>query len=210
MTMKVLPILFATSLLLTPTIANAAPPANPDWPCVQRKVDDIPASQIWDGPPLEEAMKVWQDDDKTAALVKKLVSRRDSIEKAVADAEAYADSLPEKERNAKLVSLFAGIYETMSTERRTIISGIEKYNKRQKERASVIEEKGKKIAELESDAGSDEAKLATVAKLQEDYDWETRIFKERNDNIPIACEIPVLIDQRLFELAKAVRGKMKD
>lgn len=208
--MKVLPILFATSLLLTPTIANAAPPANPDWPCVQRKVDDIPASQIWDGPPLEEAMKVWQDDDKTAALVKKLVSRRDSIEKAVADAEAYADSLPEKERNAKLVSLFAGIYETMSTERRTIISGIEKYNKRQKERASVIEEKGKKIAELESDAGSDEAKLATVAKLQEDYDWETRIFKERNDNIPIACEIPVLIDQRLFELAKAVRGKMKD
>lgn len=208
--MKVLPLSLIISLLLPADFAAAATTAAPDWPCVQRKVDDIPASQIWDGPPLEAAMKVWQDDDKTADAVKKLVSRRGTIEEAIASAEKYADSLPDAERNAKLVSLFAGIYETLAAERRTIISGIEKYNKRQQERASVIEDKGKKIAELEAEAGSDETKLEMVAKLQEDYDWETRVFKERNDNIPIACELPVLIDQRLFELAKAVRGKMKD
>jgi hypothetical protein len=89
------------------------------------------------------------------------------------------------------------------------MSGIEKYNKRQRERATVIEDKGKVIAELESKGATDDAAVAELAKLQEDYDWETRIFKERNDNLPVACEIPVLIDQRLFDLARTVRGMMK-
>jgi hypothetical protein len=165
---------------------------------------------MWDGPSIEEATKTWQDDEKISAVVKKLASRRINIDEAVKAAETFASDTPEADRNKVMTAVFAGLFETLSSERRTIMAGIEKYNKRQRARAEIVEEKGKKIAELEAAAGSDEKAQEELAKLQEDYDWEARVFKERNDNIPIACELPVLIDQRLFELAKAIRSQIKD
>lgn len=196
------------SLALCPP-ALAADKSTPDWPCVQKKVENIAVSQIWDGPAIDEATKTWQDDEKVVGIVKKISSRRISIEEAAAAAQKFAQELPEADRGKVMTAVFAGFFETLAAERRTIMAGIEKYNKRQKERAAIVEEKGKKIAELEANAGSDEAAQAELAKLQEDYEWETRVFKERNDNIPIACELPVLIDQRLFELAKTIRSQIK-
>ncbi|MGQ0672137.1 MAG: hypothetical protein ACT4N2_04560 [Hyphomicrobium sp.] len=179
-----------------------------DWPCVQRKVDNIALSQVWDGPPVEE-IKDWQDDEAIAKLITYLATRKYSIEDATAAIEKFSASQPDAERDTKLVKLFAGYFQTVAAERRTIISGIVKYSRRQKEKAEIIEGKGKTIAELESKSGQDEAAAAELAKLQEEYDWDTRIFKERNDNLPIACELPVLLDQRLFEVAKSIRGLMK-
>lgn len=194
--------------LLAPLAAEAADKTNPDWPCVQRKVENITASQVWAGPSLD-GLPDWRDDEKIASLAKKLSSRRESIDAAKASVEAFAKAEPESARNARLTLLFAGIFDTLTSERRIIVSGIEKYNRRQKERALIVEEKGKHIAELEAQGISDDKAAEELAKLQEDYDWETRVFKERNDNIPIACELPVLIDQRLFELGSAIQSHMK-
>ena len=47
-----------------------------------------------------------------------------------------------------------------------------------------------------------------VAKAQEAFDWETRIFQERQQSIPIACEIPVIIETRLYDLVKTIRPLM--
>lgn len=206
-----LPIYATGSLLIAASMpAVAADKSSPDWPCVQKKVENLAASQMWDGPSIEEATKTWQDDEKISAVVKKLASRRINIDEAVKAAETFASDTPEADRNKVMTAVFAGLFETLSSERRTILAGIEKYNKRQRARAEIVEEKGKKIAELEAAAGTDEKAQEELAKLQEDYDWEARVFKERNDNIPIACELPVLIDQRLFELAKVIRSQIKD
>jgi hypothetical protein len=198
----------ANALLLATFPAAAADKSTPDWPCIQKKVENIAASQVWSGPSLDEA-KGWQDDEAVAALVRRLTTRRYAIPEAIEAAKKFADEQPEAERDRRLTKVFAGVFETLSAERRTIMAGIEKYNKRQKERATVIEDKGKAIAELEAKGVTDEAAMAELAKLQEDYDWEQRVFKERNDNVPIACELPVLIDQRLFELGQALHGMMK-
>lgn len=190
--------------------AIAADKDHPDWPCVQRKVEDLAVSQIWDGPAVENLN--WQDDSAVSALVKVLTTRKNTIEAATDAVKKFAAAQPEAERDKKLTLVFAGFFQTLSAERRTIMAGIEKYNKSQRKRAGDIEDTGKALAELEAKAAaaSDDQKLAEeLQKAQDDYDWQTRIFKERNDNLPIACELPVLLDQRIFELAKVIRGEMK-
>ena len=47
-----------------------------------------------------------------------------------------------------------------------------------------------------------------IDALQEKYDWNARVFKERQDNIPLACEIPVEIEQRAFALGRTIRFHM--
>ena len=34
--------------------------------------------------------------------------------------------------------------------------------------------------------------------------WETRIFEERVQSLTYVCEVPTLIEQRLFALAKTI------
>jgi hypothetical protein len=36
------------------------------------------------------------------------------------------------------------------------------------------------------------------------------VFQERQQNIPIACEIPVLVEQRIFALAQSIRALMSN
>jgi hypothetical protein len=175
---------------------------------VQKKIETLAASQIWDGPAIEN-VKGWEDVEGATSLITNIASRALSIDEAKKQIDAFAKAQPEDKRDERLRLLFAGLFDKIVIERSIMIKGIEKYNKRQKERAAVLEDKGKAIAELEAKAGSDAAAAEELAKAQEDYDWETRIFKERNDNIPVACELPVLMDQRLFDLAREIRSFMK-
>ena len=41
------------------------------------------------------------------------------------------------------------------------------------------------------------------------YKWEVRAFQEKQANIPLACEIPQLIDERAGDVARAIRAEMK-
>jgi hypothetical protein len=40
-------------------------------------------------------------------------------------------------------------------------------------------------------------------------DWDTRIFEERRKTIRYACEVPVLIEQRLFALARTIQESLE-
>src|SRR5512139_1420704 len=64
-------------------VQAAADKNNPDWPCVQKKVENLSASAVWDGPALD-GYKDWFRAEKIPALVTKLASRRVPIEKAKA------------------------------------------------------------------------------------------------------------------------------
>ena len=48
------------------------------------------------------------------------------------------------------------------------------------------------------------------AAAEERYNWDVRVFAERQQSLPLACEVPVLIEQRLFELGRAIRSHMND
>ena len=179
-----------------------------DWPCIQRKVAKLAATDLqWQGPPIEEA-KGWRQDEAVAGIVKQLASRRVPLADAVKGLKAYAEKIPAAERSAKLTLVFAGMLETVNEVRTSVISGIERFNKRQKQRSTEIEAEGTKLAELQKAAETGEKAKADYTKALELYDWNARVFEERRQNLPLACEIPPAIDGRAFEIVREIQALM--
>jgi len=91
------------------------------------------------------------------------------------------------------------------------MSGIERFQKRQRARAEEIQRQGETIRQLRENAEKDGEKARTELTAAEDrYNWDVRVFAERQQSLPLACEVPVMIEQRLFELAREIRARMHD
>ena len=202
--------LIAASLLaLAAPRALAADPANPDWPCVQRKVAMLSSAQMWDGSDVDD-LSQWRDNEQITKLVAVLASRRVPIEQAAAAIAQFAAAQPPDQRDDALKLLFAGLLTTVNSDRAVVMSGIERFQRRQKARAAEIERQGAALRQLRERAANDDQARAELAAAQEQYNWDVRVFTERQQSLPLACEVPVLIEQRLFELGREIRARMKD
>lgn len=189
-------------------LAVGAKPGGSDWPCPQRKVEKLGAGDLqWEGPSIE-GVKGWVQDGPVNALVNTLANRRVPLDDAIKSLKTFSDALPAADRSAKLTLVFAGLLDTVNSYRSSILSGIERFDRRQKARAAEIEQEGTKLDELQrkAESGNDEAAKAEYAKAQELYEWNTRVFEERRGNLPLACEIPPAIDSRMFDLVRALNG----
>lgn len=189
---------------------EAAPPPidmTADWPCVQRKVPVLSVSAIWDGPPID-GVKGWFREEGIPNLIEVLASRRVPLDEAETAIEKFAKAQPEDKRDEKMLLLFAGLFDKVSGQRRSVMTGIEKYQKSQKERARELERQSTELGKLEAKASADEAASAERDAFFEKYTWTQRIFQERQTNIPLACELPVLIEERLFQLTRTIRNQM--
>lgn len=192
---------------LAPALAVGAKPGGSDWPCPQRKVGTLGAGDLqWDGPSIE-GVKGWAQDPSVSSIVATLANRRVAVEDALKALKAFSDGVPAAERAKKLTLVFAGLLETVNQYRSSIITGIERFDRRQKARAGEIEEEGLKLNDLQTKAesGNDEAAKAEYAKAQELYEWNTRVFEERRQNLPLACEIPPAIDARMFDIVRSMK-----
>ena len=188
----------------------APPPINmtKDWPCVQRKVETLSVAAIWDGPSIE-GVKGWFREPGMADLIELLSTRRIPVDEAEQAITQYAEGLPEDQRDEKLVMLFAGLFDKMAGQRRSVMSGIEKYQKSQKERSQELERQSTALGELESKQPPGTTQdTPEIAALREKFNWAQRIFQERQSSIPLACELPVLIEERLYALTRTIRGLM--
>ena len=202
--------LIAASLMaLAAPRALAADPANPDWPCVQRKVAMLSSAQMWDGSDVDD-LSQWRDNEQITKLVAVLASRRVPIEQAAAAIAQFAAAQPPDQRDDALKLLFAGLLTTVNSDRAVVMSGIERFQQRQKARAAEIERQGAALRLLRERAANDDQARAELAAAQEQYNWDVRVFTERQQSLPLACEVPVLIEQRLFELGREIRARMKD
>jgi hypothetical protein len=189
--------------------AIAADPANPDWPCVQRKVAMLSSAQMWDGGDVDDLTQ-WRDSEETTKLIALLASRRVPLEQAAAAIARFAAAQPPDKRDDALKLLFAGLISTVNSDRAVVISGIERFQQRQKARAAEIERQGAALRQLRERAASDDKARAELAAAEERYNWDVRVFTERQQSLPLACEVPVLIEQRLFELGREIRARMND
>ena len=202
--------LIAASLIaLAAPRAMAADPANPDWPCVQRKVAMLSSAQMWDGADVDDLTQ-WRDSEETTKLIALLASRRVPLEQAAAAIARFAASQPPDKRDDALKLLFAGLISTVNSDRAVVISGIERFQQRQKARAAEIERQGAALRQLRERAASDDKARAELAAAEERYNWDVRVFTERQQSLPLACEVPVLIEQRLFALGREIRARMND
>ena len=117
---------------------------------------------------------------------------------------------PQARRDEALKLLFAGLLSTVNNDRAIVMRGIERFQQRQKARAAEIERQGTAIRQLQARAASDEKARAELATAEDRYKWDVRVFSERQQSLPLACEVPVLIEQRLFELGREIRSRMSD
>ena len=196
-------------LFATPSFADN--PTTSDWPCIYRKVPELSAAAIWDGPAITDTSS-WRKDEQVRKLSEYLISRRIKQADAEAAIKKFADSLPADTRDAKLTELFAAVLTRTNEGRKVVMSGIERFNKRQLERAKEIEKEGLTLPpDKQAEAAGEElaGEIGKLSDAEDKYKWEVRVFQEKQAAIPIACEIPELIDQRAGDLARAIRAQMK-
>ncbi len=211
--MRKLPAVLALGFALSGWVAHA--PASvrpgalqhsqdPDWPCVQAKVPELSPTAIWSGPPIDEALKAWEADPEIAGLVAELAARRMPVEEATAAIGTFSKRLDEAEREEKLTLLFAGLFETLDRERAEVMQGIARYARQQKAMAEEIRQAMSKA----QDPGAAPADPQQASALNEQLVWQTRIFNERRASLTYVCEVPTIIEQRLFVLARAIGAEM--
>ena len=183
----------------------AADPRYPDWPCVQAKVPEISLAAVWAGPPLDDATEKWKNDAKVSALVPILAARRTPLEEAKkAVTEFLTGSAAEKTETGKL--LFAGLFETLNAQRNSVLNGLERVTRRQREAADKIRSDTLALQTLQDTSPPDQPK---IDELSNQLIWETRIFEDRRRVIGFVCEVPTAIDQRLFALGRVIQQEME-
>jgi hypothetical protein len=184
---------------------RAADPRYPDWPCTQAKVPEISLAAVWAGPPLEDVSDTWKNDAKVSALVTKLAARRFPVEEAQkAITEFLAASAAEKAATGKL--LFAGLFDTLNAQRSSVMNGLERVTRKQREAAEKIRSDTLELQALQGASPPDQPK---IDELGNQLVWETRIFEDRRRVIKFVCEVPTAIDQRLFALGRTIQQEME-
>ena len=164
---------------------------------------------MWDGPAVDD-LAAWRDNDEMGKLIAVLVSRRVPLEEAAASITQFAAAQPQDKRDEALKQLFAGLLSTVNTDRATVMNGIERFQRRQKARAAEIERQDAALRELKERAAADATARAELAAAEDRHNWDIRVFTERQQSLPLACEVPVVIEQRLFELGREIRSHMSE
>ena len=202
--MRVLLVVMAIALA-SPGRALAADPRYPDWPCNQIKVPEMSVAAVWAGPPIDDVEGIWEQDPAVRNLVAQLAARRtplENAEKIISD--TISGDPAERQRKAKLI--FAGLFKALNHERSEVMSGIERFSRKQREFADQVRSTILQLRELQNTPGHDQTK---VDELISRVEWDTRIFDERSRTIGYVCEVPVLIEQRLFALARAIQQSLE-
>ncbi|HKH00904.1 MAG TPA: hypothetical protein VKB08_09320 [Bradyrhizobium sp.] len=196
-------VLFAVAGLVHSSAA--ADPRYPDWPCAQAKVPEISLAAVWSGPALDDAAGKWKDNANVSALVPRLAARRTPLQEAEKEiAEFLSNQGAKKVEIGKL--LFAGLFDTLNAERSSVVNGLERVIRKQREAADKIRSDTLAMQALQDASAPDQAK---IAELGNQLVWETRIFEDRQRVIKFVCEVPTAIEQRLFALGRVIQQEME-
>lgn len=185
-------------------VCSAADPRYPDWPCVQAKVPEISLAAVWAGPPLDDASDRWKDNTTVSALVARLGTRRFPVDEAQKAITEFLAGSVDKPRMGKL--LFAGLFDTLNAQRSSVLGGLERVTRKQREAADKIRADTVALQALQGATSPDQSK---VDELSNQLIWETRIFEDRRRVVSFVCEVPTAIDQRLFALGRTIQQEME-
>jgi Spy/CpxP family protein refolding chaperone len=186
--------------------ASAADPRYPDWPCAQAKVPEISLAAVWAGPSLDDVGGKWKDNAEISALVARLSARRTPIEDAEAQIAKFLSTAGTNKSEAGK-KLFAGVFETLNAQRSSVMNGLERTTRKQREAAGKIRADTAALHDLQDAATPDQAKIDALANQ---VGWQTHIFEDRSKVIRFVCDVPNAIDQRIFALGRAIQQGMEE
>jgi hypothetical protein len=198
-----LALLTAGFLAAAGTMADAAPrTTDPDWPCQQVKVSELSVASYWTGPAVDPATADWQQDKAVAALVGAVTQRRLPMDQAAERIAAFAKAT---DKQHALPLLFAGVFDVLDRERATVMAGLDRFGQRQKVLAANLRQEGEDLRAAQTATPPDHAK---VAELTQHVLWDQQFFETRRQSLSFACDVPTIIEQRLYGLAKAIQDNL--
>ena len=105
-----------------------------EWPCVQGKIETLSVTAH-----LGRAVASTSLPQGVAQGPRSFQARSSSwqaaacpMDKAEEAIKKFADGLPADVRDKRLTQLFAGLFDTINNQRKTVITGIDKYQKSQR------------------------------------------------------------------------------
>jgi hypothetical protein len=188
-----------------PECALALDKRYPDWPCRQLKVPELSAAAVWPDAMPEGSNGEAVGTPELSEAVARLAARRTPLEEAEKLIAASVTGTP-AEKQAKAKALFAQLLDVLNAQRSSVMNGLERSYRKQKQLAEIIRANTIRLRELQDAGGVDEAKLQ---ELGHQIEWDTRIFEDRRRTTSFACEVPAEIEQRLFSLTKLIRKALE-
>jgi hypothetical protein len=179
-------------LALVPGAGVAADFSDPSWPCIQRKVENLSAGLMWPHPLQKTALSPEAEE-----LASVLALRRISLEEADAHVRDYVAKHPSDEQ--ALGAIFQGVFDKLSENRKRLMSGIARYSQSQIALSARIDADRIEMAKLGAEKAPD---FDRIDKLEEEMDWNERIYLDRSRALTYVCETPVLIEKRAYAIAQ--------
>jgi hypothetical protein len=189
----------ALSLLAGLAAANASEPNAAGWPCPIPPPAMPTLVVLWPG---ERMAGDWRSDPAVSALVAEIAPRNRSLEEAVGRMHAFADG--SANRASTMPKVAAGLIDTIGSEQQLIVTGIRRFNARQAILAKRIEQGyARRDGQPQAAAGND------ADPAEEQMEWDTRIFEDRQRLLPVMCKLPTLLGDRLVALVAAARDSVR-
>lgn len=198
----------ATRAVLALLAAGAATPAaaatfeDPEWPCIQRRVDEIAMFQMW---PAAMPEGDWRQDPQIETVAAAIAPRRVTMEKVEEEVTARLEGVPEGEREEKAGQLFNAVLDFIQRERQQVISGIGRYARSQAVLSDQVGEQQNTLVQLNAEEEKD---WDRIEELEDKLAWDTRVYRERAQSLQYVCETPVLLEQRAFAIARLIAGML--
>ncbi|WP_199286096.1 hypothetical protein [Paracoccus suum] len=182
-------------MLAAPAMAAEA---TAEWPCVQPRQPHLSIGQMWTGPaPTPQAEALAKNDQTIDTLAETLALRRVPIDSARELIDAFAVEATPEQRTALMLATLARV----DRQRTAILDGITRYGEGQADLARHVAERRATLDAMAQEAKPDFDKIDAE---EEKLDWDQRIFEERRQMLSAVCESPVLMEQRLFEIARLI------
>ncbi|PDT82477.1 hypothetical protein [Sinorhizobium sp. BJ1] len=192
----------ALALCLTtqpPGTAGAVDFSDPDWPCIQRKAENLSVSLMWPEPITRLPLAPAAND-----LVAILSLRRVTLEEAGAHIQAFVEKTAPVD-SQMLGNIFLGVFENLSENRKRLIAGIGRYSRSQIALSTRIDGSRVEMAKLTRETKPD---FDRIDKLEEQIDWDERIYRDRSQALTYVCETPVLLEKRAYAIAQILLGHL--
>jgi hypothetical protein len=198
--------LLPIALILVAGVAHAAPRAtDPDWPCQQIRVSELSIAAFWSGPAIDPAQSDWRADTEIANFAEDISERRMRIETAEQQIAEFAQRLGVRKDKA-LPVLFAAVFSILNEERQSVVAGLDRFGKRQKTLADNLREEGEALRAAQTTEPADSPK---IAELSQQLAWDQRYFEARRTSLRFACDVPNVIEQRLYALSRAIQKNLE-
>jgi len=142
--------------------------------------------------------------DSSEAQASRKASRAPASSFSAGCATASASGRTDKVAAGKL--LFAGLFERLNAERSSVMSGLERVTRKQREAADKIRGDTVALQALQDATPPDQPKIDALGNQ---LVWETRIFEDRRRVVKFVCDVPTTLDQRLFALGRTVQQEIE-